>query len=212
MLFKRLRDYVDDRNELDLRYRSYALLLGNSSIREELQLALRPLDRDSSATMAEFIFGQVPAESRLLPLVMVLCATSVASLVAIFAFALSPKIWFASVVINALFTFAMAPLWHAKIEMLKCCYRLLKVADELTLLTPPSAPALPQLKQLGIEKAVRARARRACKWLAVFGGNDFPNMIAVWINLLFLTDILAYFRTAIDWRASALNWHPRSSL
>jgi hypothetical protein len=59
-LFAQLRIYEYEKAELDERHHGYDILQGNRELRENIQLALGPLELDSTAYIADLLIGPEP--------------------------------------------------------------------------------------------------------------------------------------------------------
>ncbi|HTX23842.1 MAG TPA: hypothetical protein VMD03_04235 [Steroidobacteraceae bacterium] len=194
VLFKKLRSYVDDSADLADDYRGYETLRRDPGLREAVQLMLARIRTDSHATIADYIFGEPPVKPRYAALAVVQSLLSVAAPIALMTLSASPLLWIAAVMMNAAITFVVSPRLHREVEALKDCTSLLSVADGLGALGARTPSSCAQLNRLCAEMSARLQVRRAFRYFKLSRGSTVTEALALWINLLFLTDLLAYIR------------------
>ena len=192
-LFSMLREYIDDSSQLKDQYAAYHALRSNKAFREEVQLRLMPLQADSNASVADYIFGDPPAKPKHYRLIPIWSLFSVASLILLFVFSLPIVLWLVVVAVNTIVIARTGAYLHRDTDALKDCYQLLHVADRLASIDPDSA-ALPQFDRLIEETPLRTRAKKALRLFCVSRGPIVQSLY-LWLNLAFLAELLAYVRT-----------------
>jgi DNA mismatch repair ATPase MutS len=196
VLFRTLRVYVEDSRELAERYEMYAKLRTDAALREEIQLKLVHLQQDSTALLADYLFGPPPPENaRLLVPVLLWSLLSALTLVgAVFLFwPLFP--WLAILAINAVVVFRLSSRLNRDVDSLKACGRLIKIADSLATLAA-SSPQIPALARLADQSAARLHARSTIRWFTIQHTNELAESLFLWLNFAFLLEPLSYLRAA----------------
>lgn len=193
VLFRQLREYVDDPKELAERYASFDMLRANPSLRAEIQLKLAALHADSNAAIAGFLFGPAPEKPKYSRLFPVFSLLSVATLAAVLTLSVPIWLWLTMVGINTVTIFRVSPYIHRDAETFRSCYQLLRVADGLGSLAR-RLPSLPQLQRLVEDAPRRAAAKKALRWFSMSRGA-LAQSLYLWLNLAFLAELLAYVRT-----------------
>ena len=192
-LYCRLRTYVDSQQKLAEYYDSCQMLRADVAMREEIQLRLSGLRNEANAQLADTIFGAAPPRTlamSLLPWWSLACLTT---LVVVVAMKLSIWIWLATLGVNLLLVFYFTLPLYREVDVLRGCYRMLCVADALAA-QPASAKEPQELATLRAQGQQRARARAELGWLSVLHGPAI-EYLAVWLNLAFLAELVAYVRT-----------------
>ncbi len=193
VLFRRLREYVDDADELAARYDACHLLRADQSLREHIQLQLAALRDDASASIAEFVFGRTPARPKYAALVIVWSLVSIAALLAIPLLSAPPALWLSIVVTNFILVHVASPRIYRETEAFKACARMLRTADRLSALRPPEALGLP-FDELVRHAPARAKARRSLSWFSVSQDSLVLGTLSTLLNVAFLAELLAYIR------------------
>jgi len=193
-LFKRLRIYDEDTSGLAQLYKGYEALRGNALQREEIQITLARLRVDSNARIADHVFGASLKRPKYSSLIVLQSLLSLGAFGAVLFSALSIWALLAVFVANAVVTFRFSPRVHRDAEGLYACTKLIRVADALASSTP-SMSSVPQIKQLIADAPGRRQARRALRWIGLAHGSVIHEAVASWLNLLFMTDLLAYLFT-----------------
>ena len=190
-LYRMMRHYIADDGELADRYRVYEAFRSDASLRETIQLRLAALEGDSNASIADFIFGEPPAEpkfGRLAPWCGLLSAVTLAGVVLL---SVPLVLWIALVIVNfGIFIRTSRALVHDN-RQLEDCYRLLRVADRLAKI-PSSSQS--QLLKLVEESPLRATARGKLRWFALSQGTIASNLLTPF-NVAFLLEYILYVRT-----------------
>ncbi|KZC18723.1 MULTISPECIES: MutS-related protein [Rhodanobacter] len=192
-LFRWLREYIKDPNELTKRHAVYEEFQSDASLRETIQLQMVRLKDESNAHLADLIFGTAPKELSHKNMLWRWSLASIALLAAVIAFSWPVWIWLAVLPINGVII--LRTYWHAHrdSEALKGCLQMLNVADQLGSLHK-RYPSLPQLAKLADDKAARAEVRRSLIWLSVLNLPLIPYF-SMWLNLAFLLELMVYVRT-----------------
>lgn len=190
VLFRRLREYVRDPGELAARHALYGQLRTDAALRERLQLGLTPLQDDSHAYLAGFLFGPAPAPLPHRGLLALWGLASVAVLAATIAWSWPVWIWLAMVLANGVIIYRT--YWRALRDMttLKDGLQMVAVADRLGALHARH-PSVPPLARLHGEKARRAGVRRSL-WLLALLKQPVVVYLAWWLNLAFLLELVVH--------------------
>jgi MutS domain V len=190
-LFKQLRTYAEDPQELGERYRTYGTLRRDAALREEIQLKLASLRADSNASIADYLFGTAPERQRYFVPVLLWSLLSIAVLVTVLISSSPLWPWLAVVVINAIVILWSSRHLNRDVETLKACARMLGVADSLSAIRTGSRP-IRALSQLAEEAPRRAEARNAIRWFSIHQANELTASLILWLNLAFLIELLSY--------------------
>ena len=192
-LFCKLRCYVESPHELAAYYASCEALRIDTPLREEIQLRVANLQDDSNAQLTDFIFSETPSAPKYIGLLPWWSLACLATLVSVYMLSLSVWLWLATIGINLLLIFRLSLRLHGNIDMLKRCHWMLRVADALAAIRS-DAPLQPQMLKILREAPQRAKAHKALGWIAQSQGPLVANL-SVWLNLMFLADMVAYSRT-----------------
>lgn len=192
-LFLELREYVEDPGELRAKFAAYDALRADRALREEIQLRLLPLQGDSNASVADYIFGDPPAKPKYHQWLPVWSLFSLVVLIGVLTLSWPIALWIAVVAVNLIVIFQATQYLYRDTEALKDCYQLLRVADALASM-PTNLAALPQFDRLVQETPLRSRAKRALRLFCISRGA-IAQSVYLWLNLAFLADLLAYVRT-----------------
>lgn len=192
VLFRQLRKYATP-DQLANRYPHYAELQSSVTLREALQRALLPLKDDADASIAEFIFGELPAALNHQGLMFLWSLLSVVVLSAVIAFSWSIWIWIAMVLVNVGVMYRDYYRTLRDGETLKGCLRLVKVADDLALGDKYGSP-IPQLTRLADERRNRNKVVRTLRWRSILK-IPFMEPVVALVNAAFLLEMLVHVRT-----------------
>jgi MutS domain V len=196
-LFAQLRIYEYEKAELDDRHHTYEVLQGNRELRENIQLALRPLELDSAAYIADLLIGpepkRVPHARLVLPwmlLTLVAVGAALAHLI---------PLWICAVLfaINLSISITMNRQLDHNVEALLGLARMLGAAKRISVVR--GAVKFSLLDRLVSETQKRELLRSQIKSLAAIEiiRSSFVGGLAVAANLLFLLK-LALYASAID--------------
>ena len=195
-LFKRLRVYTDDPDELSEQYNVYDELRADAELREEIQLKLAFLRDDSNASIVDYVFGLPPEKPKYHYLIPLLSIFSAAVLAAVLIQAVTFWLWLAIVAVNAVYIRVAVPQFNRDAEDLKACARMLRVADGLSSIGSNSQ-SIAALARLADEAPQRAKARNAIRWFTIPQDSDLLASLFMWLNFAFLVELLSYVH-AID--------------
>jgi hypothetical protein len=194
VLFRQLRFYEQDPQSAARARETYEALRADQAMREGIQLALGSLRADSSATIADSLFGQPLRKLKYRAFIHAWSALSVLTLVSVLAFSLTPLAAIAVVAVNIAFFYGASMRVLSDVETLNKCLALLRVAEALARL--PADPRIPHISALKARRTLRARIRRAFGLFAITQNPAMRNMgLGGWLNMLCLADLLAYSRT-----------------
>ncbi|RAP55674.1 hypothetical protein BTJ49_14975 [Oleiagrimonas sp. MCCC 1A03011] len=188
-----MRNYVDDPKELAQSYALAEMLQSNNALRENIQLALTPLQDDSHAEIVDFLFGEPPEQVRHpLPLVLwSLCSLS--TLAAVIVSALSVWMLLGIIAVNGLVILRISWMRSHENEALKGCLGLLQVADALVDIGRGVA-TFDVMQQLRQERHLRKRARASFRWISLLQ-LEFVKYAETWLNIVFLFEQIVYMLT-----------------
>jgi DNA mismatch repair ATPase MutS len=190
-LFNRLRLYNEDAAELAQLYRGYEALRADTPQREKIQMTLAQMRADSNAGIADHVFGASLKRPKYSSLIFLQSLLSLGTLGAVLLSTLPLWVFLAVFAANTFVIFGFSPRVHRDAEGLYACIRLIRVADALARSTPSSS-SIPQIRQLIAEASDRRKARQALRWIGISRGSVINEAVASWLNLLFMTDLLAY--------------------
>ena len=188
-LYRKLRIYRDHPAELQKDYAAYQALRRETALREQLQLSLWSLRRDSEALTCESLFGEPPTEPRSTGLILFMSAVSILAFVTSI---LNPAmIWLfgATVLCNLLI---VAFLRHGIHETFLATGRIgtmLSVAARLAKVDVPIS--IPQPTELSVVLRANDNLRSSFRWFLADRSNDLVASVYFWLNLLFLADHVA---------------------
>ncbi len=206
-LFHRLRTYEFDQGELHRRHRAYEVLGSNREFREDVQLALKPLEIDSAAYMADLLLGPEPEK---IPLQHLVWPCMVLAVIAIpIAIAHLAPVWLCAIpfVINMYIARKVDVTLGLSVGALLDCGRMLAVANRIAsirghedfpLFTQVVAEA-PLRKELGSQ--VRALVR-----LDVVRNSELIGGLAVIADLFFLLKFALYGRSIERFLRNRTRW------
>jgi MutS domain V len=194
-LFRGLRVYAQDANELNERYGVYRALRADPALREEIQLALAHLREDSNAYLADFLFGEPPERPRYLVPVLLWGLFSVAVLATVITADWPIWPWLVIVAINVIVVLRMSRHVHRDAEALKACARMLGVAERLAAIET-NAERIPALARMARQAPRRAEARKAIRWFSRHQTNELAASVILWLNFGFLLELLSYIYAA----------------
>ncbi|HET6546274.1 MAG TPA: hypothetical protein VFG55_05955 [Rhodanobacteraceae bacterium] len=192
VLYRQMREYADDTEELAARYAAYRELQANVTLREKLQRALLPLREEDHARIAAFIFGPSTPLLGHGALVSMWGLASVAVLIAVVTLSWPVWIWIAMVFVNTIIIFRLYRRTVEEAETLERCLRLAGVAEGLAALHG-GHPSLPCLTKLHDEDVNRKAVHRALRWLA-FMKRPLVSYVVVWLNFAFLLELSVHVR------------------
>ena len=193
VLYRKLREYVGEQSELRKHYSAYRTLRSDASLREGIQLRLAPLCANSCADIADFVFGQPPERPKYQNYIRAWSLFSIATLVGVFAAVVPVAFWLGVVATNLVFILRGRSSQSRDMETIKNCYKLLRVADSLASI-PQATETIPQFESLANEASRRVTAKKAIQMSYIQGG-ELVESLYLWLNIAFLFQLVAYFRT-----------------
>ena len=192
-LYKQLRRYEYSAEILSQRTQACEVLRVNNLLRENLQLALKSLEFDSTAYIADALLGTPPEKPKHHKFIY---AWGLCSLLAVIStLVLSLPLWIVAVVvgINAVILFTSSPKLIRDAHTLITCSRMLGVADKLGALKDDAR--ITPLSELATELPKRARLRKDVRLLTSLAGNPALAGVALFLDLCCLVKLMAYIRT-----------------
>jgi hypothetical protein len=199
-LYNKLRIYRNDPGELEKDYAAYQALRRDAALREQLQLSLWDLRRDSDAHTCESLFGDPPAAPRLTGLVLFM---SVASIVVLVATVMSPALlWPLGVIVlcNLLIVAFLHRGIHETFQATGRLGRMISVGARLA--TVDATASVSQPSRLSAIFSENDDLRGSFRWFLADRSNDLVASLYLWLNILFLAD-----HVAAVWVARSLRRH-----
>lgn len=188
-LYDKLRIYTDDPSELQKDYAGYQILRRDSALREQLQLSLWALRRDSDAHICESLFGELPVNLRLTGLVLFMSVASISLLVATILNPALPWLLGSAVICNLLIVAFLHQGIHETFQATGRLGRMISVAARLA-----KVNATAPVSQLARLRAIFSEVeglRGSFRWFLADRSNDLIASVYLWLNLLFLADHVA---------------------
>ncbi len=206
-LFAQLRTYEYDEVELEARYQACRVLQANQTLRENIQLALRPLELDATAFIADLLLGpepqRVPHAQLLLPW------TLLSILIVAAAFVQAIPLWLGAVplAINLIVALKVDAKLGRNVDALLGLTRMLDVAKRIAAL--PTEASFSMLSQLVAENGKRKKLGsqiRSLAGLQRIRSIDLIGGLAVIANALFLLKLALYARCVDRFARSRDQW------
>ncbi len=195
VLYHQMRTYIWDDARLAERARQYRLFRREAALREEIQLALRPLESRRAGWLAPLLVSPLPERPHHAWRWYALSTLSLGCLVGTYFF---PPLFLAvlallvvNLVINETYGRTITPHYRGFAQI----YHLLAIVRNLAQV--PDAHGLPQLDAIRAQAPMAADLQKKLGWLAR-DRSQMGEMATVFIgllNLAFLLDILAFLRT-----------------
>ncbi|WP_329742170.1 MutS-related protein [Dyella sp. A6] len=193
VLFRRMREYIQEPEPLAARYTLYRQLHENVALRERIQLKLMPLKEPEHGRIADALLGDELAMPPHRGLIYLWSLLSVAVLAASIAWSWPVWIWCAMLAVNGVVLYRSYWSTLRDIHTLKGCVQMLRVADTLASLhaAHPWCTPLVRLHEL---RGHRVQAGRALLPMALL---KYPivSYVAVWLNLAFLLELVVHLRS-----------------
>jgi hypothetical protein len=207
-LFEQLRKYEFDQEELDRRYRAYQVLGANPELREDIQLALKPLEIDSAAYIADLLWGPEPEKIPLQHLVLPCMLLAIIAIpVAIMHLA---PVWLCAIpfLINMIIWRRVDVKLGTSVGALLDCRRLLAVANRIAAMR--GHDGFPYQSRLVAEVALRKELGaqvRSLAWLDSIRNSGVVGGLAVIADLFFLLKFALYGRSIQRFLRTRTLWH-----
>ncbi len=206
-LFAQLRTYEYQKEVQDQRYHSYAVLAANRELRERIQLALKPLEIDSAAHIADLLLGpepeRVPRSGLVLPC-MLLAIAAVMGAIAHLA-----PLWLCAIplIVNMGIAMKVDAKLGRNVDALLNCGRMLGVANRIARIR--SEESLSELSELRAEAGLRKDLKGQIKWLWEVDRlrtTDLVGGVIVILNFFFLLKLTLYIRSIDRFCAHRGSW------
>jgi hypothetical protein len=203
-LYKQLRRYEYSAEILSQRFQAYEVLRADHLLRENLQLALKPLESDSTANIADALLGPPPEKPKRHKWIY---AWGLCSLIALIGtLVLSLPLWIVAIVlgINAMILFTSSTKLNRDAQTLITCGSMLSIADKLGTLKGDAGIAL--LNELATQAPKRAELRKDVRLLTSLAGNSALAGVALFLDLCCLAKLMTYIRTVDRFVRSRDDW------
>lgn len=194
VLYHQMRTYLDDDTRLAERTRQYRQFRQEAGLREQIQLALRPLESRRAGWLAPLLVSPLPDRPRHAWRWYALSALSLTCLMGLFfvpsLLLVAVGLLVTNLVINETYGRKVTPhfLGFAQIDHLLTVVR--------TLAKLPESHGLPQLGVIRAKAPLVAPLQKKVGWLAMDRNVSEWLALATWLlNLVLLLDILAFLRT-----------------
>src|ERR1700735_259433 len=205
-LFAQLRIYEYEKVELDDRHHAYEVLQSNRELREHIQLALRPLELDSAAYIADLLIGpepkRVPHAQLVLPwmlLTLVAVGSALAHLI---------PFWLCAVplAINIIISIKISAQLGHNVDALMGLARMLGAAKRISAVR--GAVKFSFLDRLVSEAQKREVLRSQIKSLAALEilRSSFVGGFTVAADVLFLSKLALYVRSIDRFARCRAEW------
>jgi len=206
-LFAQLRVHEYDTAELDERYHNYEFLRANRELRERIQLALKPLEADSAAYIADLLMGSEPERVPYRQFVLPWALLTVAAVGAALAHLIPLWVCAVPLVINAIVALKIDARLGHEVDALLSLARMLGVAKRIAAVR--SVGSFSILSRLASETGKRESLRSQLKWLAVLDrirSADLIGGIVVMANTFFLLKLAVYTCSIDRFADSRAEW------
>lgn len=189
-LFHRLRAYPQGDEDPRSRYATFEILRTQATLRERIQLRLKPLEGDANADIAAFLMDAPPQAMKHRGLIAWWGLASLAVLLGVIVQGWSWWLWLGMVAVNGGVFVNSTRFLFRDVTTLKGCMHMMQVADHVAAINA-GAHELPALDRLRAQAPNRRRVRRALKWFA-FMHRPLVSWFRVWLNLFFLAEVSIY--------------------
>jgi len=193
LLFRRMREYIDDPGALAARHALYGQLREQAALRERIQLKLMPLKDEAHGRIADALLGDELALPPHRGLVYLWSLLSVAVLVATIVWSWPVWIWAAMLAVNGIVLYRAYWSTLHDISTLKGCVQMLQVAEQLAPLHA-AHPWCTPLVRLHEQRGHRVQAGRALGLMALLK-QPVVSLVVVWLNLAFLLELVVHLRS-----------------
>ena len=206
-LFAQLRVYEYDKTELDRRLLTCEILHSDPALREDLQVALKPLELDAAAHIVDLLMGAEPAKVPHRWLLLPWTLITVGAIVAALAHLIPAWLCLLPLLLNLVIAFRTEVKLGDDANALLYCSRLLTVADRMAALR--GGDGLSDLGRLKAERPLRRRLRNQISWLRTLDRlrtSVVTGGAALIIDWLFLVKLSLYSRALTRFCATRSNW------
>jgi DNA mismatch repair ATPase MutS len=188
-LYRKLRSYRDDPAELEANHAAYQALRRDTALREQLQLSLWPLRKDSDALICENLFGAPLADQRWTRLVFAMSAVSLLTIAAVIANPALLWLLVITILCNALIVIFVRHDIHETFLATARLGRMISAAARAAKLAAPGPLSQPTRLHAILGESLDLRG--SFRWFLADRGNDIIASLYFWLNLLFLADHVA---------------------
>jgi MutS domain V len=208
-LYAQMRTYEFGEEALDRRYRLYERLQSNQRLRENIQLALKPMKVDSAAHLADLLLGpepeRVPYHGLVVP-----CMVLAIAAIPIAAAHLIP-VWLCAIpfFVNMFIALRIDVKLKRSVEALLDCGRMLDVANRIARLIPDvtAASAAQGASEARLRKRLRSQVM-ALAWLDDLRSLQVVGGLIVIADFLFLLKFAIYTFSIDRFLRSRTEWLP----
>jgi hypothetical protein len=206
-LFAQLRTYEYEKEMLDQRYHACAVLGADRELRERIQLALKPLEIDSAAYIADLLLGSEPGRVRHSSLIIPAILLAFAAVIG--AVTHMAPLWLCALplVINMFVANKVDAKLGRDVDALLNCGRMLRVANRIAAIR--SDENVSYLSQLVAEAGLRKDLKAQIKWLWTVDrlrSVDLIGGVVVILNVFFLLKLALYARSIDRFAADRARW------
>jgi hypothetical protein len=200
-LFAQLRTYEYEKDVMDRRHREYDILIANRALRERIQLALKPLDIDSAAGIADLLLTtqleRVPHSRLCVPLMLLAVGAVMAAVTHI------APLWLCAIplVINMTIAWRVDANLGRNVDALLDCGRMLGVANRIAGIRTDER--ISYLTQLAAEAKLRKELKAQIKWLWLLDNLRFVTSV---FNFLFLLKLTLYAHSIDRFERNRSGW------
>lgn len=206
-LFDRLRVYQFEPSEIGARCQTYAILQSRPRLREDLQLALKPLEVDAAAYIADLLLGPEPARLSQQHLLLPWTLITVGGIAAAIAHLVPVWLCLLPLLVNLVIWYRIDAKLAEDVTALLHCGRMLRVANRLVRV----GEAIPALARLAAERPVLRKLAGQIRWLSVFDRLRSAELVGglfVVADAFFLLKLWLYARALARFRAHRTLWLP----
>jgi hypothetical protein len=212
-LFAQLRTYEFGKEELDWRYHLYQRLQSNQRLRENIQLALKPMKVESAAHLADLLLGPEPARVPYHGLVVPCMVLAIAAIP--IATAHLVPVWLCAIpfFVNMFIALRIDVKLKRSVEALLDCGRLLDVANRIArMLGGVTAASEAQgTSEARVRKRLKSQVM-ALKWLDDLRSLPYFGGLIVIADFLFLAKFAIYTFSIDRFLRSRTEWLPTFQL
>jgi len=206
-LFDQLRVYEYDGSEIDRRSRTCQTLQSDPRLREDIQVALKPLQVDAASYIADLLFGTEPAQVPYRRLLLPWALIAVGALVAALAHLIPLWLGLLPLLVNLVITGRIDVKLQEDVNALLHCSRMLSIADRIAGLSGDDG--LSDLSRLQAERPMRRRLRSQTRSLRTFDRLRTSLVIGGLMSIadvLLLAKLLLYSRALARFCANRSLW------
>ncbi len=189
-LYHRLRACSRGDEDPRSRYETFETLRTQASLRERIQLRLKPLEDDANADIAAFLLDAPPQPMKHRGLIAWWGLASLAVFLGVIVQGWPWWIWLGTVAVNGLVFVYSSRFLFRDVTTLKGCVHMMQVSEQVAAIDT-GGRSLPAMHRLRAQAPDRRRVRTALKWF-VFMHRPLVSRLRVWLNLFFLVEVSIY--------------------